>query len=231
MKDKLHSIFYWLSVWSWIRGILLIVTSHDIQGREHVPRRGALILASNHFSVGDPPILTGLFPRRIVWMAKQELFDIPIFGQLYYMGGFIPVRRSEADLRALRRSQEALRCGHVLGMFPEGTRSGGRLGAGEPGSALIALRTGAPILPVAIWGTEAIKLPRDLFRRTNVTVRYGQPFRLPHTDRITKEDVKSGTVEIMKRIADLLPDQYRGVRAEKTGAPESELVEAESQCG
>jgi 1-acyl-sn-glycerol-3-phosphate acyltransferase len=95
-------------------------------------------------------------------------------------------------------------------MFPEGTRSGGKLGVGEPGTALIALRTGAPILPVAIWGTEHVKLPRYLLRRTRVHLRFGKPYHLPRTTRITKEDVVRGTEEIMRHIADLLPQEYRG---------------------
>src|SRR5712692_10449160 len=150
MINRLQGVFYWFCVLTWIRLILLTITSREIEGRANIPRYGALILTSNHFSVGDPPILTGTFPRRIAWMSKRELFDIPIFGKLYSMGGFIPVRRFEGDLHALRMSQRALRRSLVLGMFPEGTRSGGRLGRGEPGSALIALRTGAQILPIAI---------------------------------------------------------------------------------
>jgi 1-acyl-sn-glycerol-3-phosphate acyltransferase len=211
--DRLQTIFYWLNVWTWIRLALFIVTNRDVRGLENIPRKGGLILTCNHFSVGDPPILTGIFPRRIAWMAKQELFDFPIFGKLYNMGGFIPVRRFEGDLRAIRRSQAALRRGHVLGMFPEGTRSGGRLGAGEPGTALIALRTGAPILPAAIWGTEHVKLPRDLFRRTHAHIRFGEPFQLPQRARITKVNVAAGTEEIMRRIAELLPPEYRGAYA------------------
>ncbi len=210
MIDRLQTIFYWVNVWTWIKSLLFIVTSRDVRGLKNIPRDGGLILTCNHFSVGDPPILTGIFPRRVVWMAKQELFDFPIFGKLYNIGGFIPVRRFEGDLRAIRRSQAALRRGHVLGMFPEGTRSGGRLGAGELGTALIALRTGAPILPAAIWGTEHVKLPRDILRRTRVHVRFGKPFRLPQAARITKDQVAGGTEQIMRRIADLLPAEYRG---------------------
>jgi 1-acyl-sn-glycerol-3-phosphate acyltransferase len=209
---------------TWIRPILYIVTSRDIRGLENIPRKGGLILTCNHFSVGDPPILTGIFPRRIAWMAKQELFDFPIFGKLYHMGGFIPVRRFEGDLRAIRRSQAALRRGHVLGMFPEGTRSGGKLGAGEPGTALIALRTGAPILPAAIWGTEHVKLPRDLFRRTRAHIRFGEPFQLPQPARITKENVAAGTQEIMRRIAELLPAEYRGANAASSPAEAARVV-------
>jgi 1-acyl-sn-glycerol-3-phosphate acyltransferase len=212
--NRLHAVFYWVNLSTWIRLVLYIVTSRDVRGSENIPRDGALILTCNHLSVGDPPVLTGVFPRRIVWMVKQELFDIPIVGKLYALGGFIPVRRFEGDLRAIRRSQAALRDGHVLGMFPEGTRSGGRLGAGEPGSALIALRSGAPILPAAIWGTEHAKLPRDLFRRTRVHIRFGEPFHLAQPTRITKEQVAEGTNQIMRRIAELLPEEYQGTPGE-----------------
>lgn len=222
MIDRLQTIFYWLNLRTWVRPILYIVTSRDVQGLGNIPRKGGLILTCNHFSVGDPPILTGIFPRRIAWMAKQELFDFPIFGKLYHMGGFIPVRRFEGDLRAIRRSQAALHRGHVLGMFPEGTRSGGRLGVGAPGTALIALRTGAPILPAAIWGTEHVKLPRDLLRRTRAHIRFGEPFHLPVPARITKDTVAAGTEEIMGHIAELLPAEHRGAYAAgPTAQPEA----------
>jgi len=214
VKERLQAAFYWLNVWTWIRATLLVVTGQDVTGRENIPRKGALIFTCNHFSLADPPLLIGTFSRRIVWMAKQELFDLPLIGKLYEMGGFIPVRRFEADLRAIRRSQDALRRGHVLGMFPEGTRSGGRLGRAEPGTALIALRTGAPILPAAIWGTEHVKLPRDLFRRTRVHVRFGRPYRLQNPGRFTRESIMAGTDEIMRRIAQLLPSEYRGEYAD-----------------
>ena len=94
---------------------------------------------------------------------------------MFKAGGMIPVRREAADLHALREAQEALKQGRALGMFPEGHRSRtGGLQTGEPGSALIALRSGAPILPIAIWGTENVKLPRDMFLRktqAHVTLR------------------------------------------------------------
>jgi 1-acyl-sn-glycerol-3-phosphate acyltransferase len=218
VRERLQAAFYWLNVWTWIRATLWLVASQDVVGKENIPRKGALIFTCNHFSVGDPPLLIGIFPRRIVWMAKQELFDAPVFGKLYNMGGFIPVRRFEGDLRAIRRSQDALRRGQVLGMFPEGTRSGGKLGRGEPGTALIALRTGAPVLPAAIWGTEHVKLPRDLLRRTKAHVRFGEPYCLPHRRRITREAIAAGTDEIMRRIAELLPPEYRGEYTD-TGAP------------
>ncbi len=211
MRNLFHTVYYWVNVKTWVRLVTFLVIKRDIKGREGIPRKGALILASNHLNLGDPSLLTAVMPRRIVWMTKQELFDIPVFGVLYHLFGCIPVRRFHADLRALRQSQEALRRGLLLGMFPEGTRSGeSGLGRGEPGTALIALRTNTPIMPVAIWGTEDIKLPRDFFRRTEVHIIFGEPFYLPRPQRLTKEAVEEGTDLIMSRIAELLPQRYRG---------------------
>jgi 1-acyl-sn-glycerol-3-phosphate acyltransferase len=214
VRNLFQTVCYWINVMTWVRLIILLVIKRDVKGRERIPRKGPLILAGNHLNLADPPIITALMPRRIVWMGKQELFDIPVFGILYHLFGCIPVRRFQADLRALRRSQEALQRGLVLGMFPEGTRSGeSGLGRGEPGTALIALRTNTPVMPVAIWGTEGVKLPRDFFRRTTAHVVFGEPFYLPRPKRLTKEAVETATAVIMNRIAELLPERYRGIYA------------------
>lgn len=215
MRNLFHAVFYWINIRIWTSALIWLVTRRDIKGRERIPRKGALILASNHLNLSDPPILTVMMPRRVVWMGKQELFDIPVIGVLYHLFGCIPVRRFEGDLRALRRSQEALRRGLVLGMFPEGTRSGeSGLGRGEPGTALLAMRTNTPVMPVAIWGTEGVRLPRAFFPSwTSVHVVFGEPFRLPKPQRLTKEAVEEGADLIMRRIAELLPERYRGAYA------------------
>ncbi len=215
MRNLFHTVYYWANVKTWVHLLILLAIKRDVKGLQNIPRKGALILAGNHLNVGDPSVLTGITPRRIAWLTKQELFDIPVVGILYHLFGCIPVRRFQADLRALRRSQEALRRGLVLGMFPEGTRSGENgLGRGEPGAALIAMRTNTPILPVAIWGTEGIKLPRDFFRRTEVHIRYGEPFYLTKPERPSKKAVEEGAAIIMRRIAELLPQKYRGIYAD-----------------
>ena len=204
-------VFYYFNL-TWTRAVLMLASSRDIQGRENVPRKGALIVASNHLSNGDPLVLTVAIPRRIAWMTKAEWFKTPIIGPLLRLGGMIPVRRFEADLQALRRAQSLLRDDGVLAMFPEGTRGGDKgLRAGEPGTALIALRTSTQIVPIAIWGTEHVKLPRDIFRRTRVHIRFGVPFRLEAPKRFTRDDVARGTETIMREIAALLPERYRGV--------------------
>jgi 1-acyl-sn-glycerol-3-phosphate acyltransferase len=191
-----------------------LLSRTTVRGLERVPRSGPFILVSNHLNNADPPVITNSIPRRIYWMAKKELFDNPILGVPFRFFGYISVKRFEADLGALRRAQDVLGSGRVLGMFPEGTRSKtGCLKEGEPGTAVVALRTGAPILPVAIWGTDDFSVPRDVFKRTRVEVRVGEPFRLVRTGRLTKQQVADGTREIMERIANLMPEERRGVYA------------------
>ena len=228
MRNLIQAVFYWINIRSWASALLWLVIRHDIKGRERIPRKGALILASNHLNLTDPPILTVMMPRRVAWMSKQELFDIPVIGLLLNLFGCIPVRRFQADLRALRRCQEALRRGLALGMFPEGTRSDeSGLGRGEPGTALLAMRTNTPVMPVAIWGTEGTTMPRVFFKRTSVNVVFGEPFRLPKPQRLTKEAVEEGADLIMKRIAELLPDRYRGIYAD--GQPQALEMKEEAR--
>jgi 1-acyl-sn-glycerol-3-phosphate acyltransferase len=210
MIGFLRRLFYTLNV-TWVRVLLFFITSRDVKGRDNVPKDGPLILVSNHMNNADPPVLTGAFPRQIAWLTKAEWFKTPVVGMMFRMGGMIPVRRSEADLQALRRARYALKNGRVLGMFPEGTRSKvGYMQPGEPGTALIALRTGALIQPAALWGTERVRLPRDIFARTHTHVRFGKPFRLEMPERITREEIDKATAAIMESIAALLPEQYRG---------------------
>jgi 1-acyl-sn-glycerol-3-phosphate acyltransferase len=223
---KFTSFLYWACVRTWAWVLFRALSRPTIKGRERVPREGAFILVSNHLNNADPPVLTNVIPRRIYWMAKKELFDNPILGIPFRFFGFISVRRFEADLSALRKSQETLARGDVLGMFPEGTRSKtGVLKEAEPGTAVLALRTGAPILPVAIWGTENFSVPRDLLKRTPVNVRIGQPFQLVRTKRLDKQQVANGTREIMERIAALLPEERRGIYAGSVPEPSASATE------
>lgn len=220
LLDKFHTAFYMLHVKTWVRLIVAFASRGSVEGMENVPKTGPCILVSNHLNIADPPVISARFPRRIVWMAKKELFDMPVLGLMYVLSGQIPVRRFSADLKALRLARRALQRGHVLGMFPEGTRSRDfHLHRAEPGSALIALRSGVPIVPCAIWGTERVKIPRDLFRVNRVSMRVGKPFMLPETKRPTKEEIENGSNEIMRRIAELLPASYRGEYAGEGKAP------------
>jgi 1-acyl-sn-glycerol-3-phosphate acyltransferase len=207
--------------------ILFVWTRREVVGLENVPRRGPLILASNHVNLLDPPLLAVLLPRRIVYMGKIELWKTPIIGPLYTLAGFIPVRRFEGDVAALRKAEKVLQQNQVLGMFPEGTRSRKPgLGRGQPGTAIIALRSGAPIVPVAVTGTEGVAVPRSFFRITRVRVVFGKPFELPKSRRLSTELVEQCTERIMKEIAVLLPEEYRGVYAELAASQSKEQAES-----
>jgi 1-acyl-sn-glycerol-3-phosphate acyltransferase len=206
--------FYWACTYL-LRAILFVVARWEVVGVERLPSTGPVLLVANHLKAADPPLLGAAVPRRVVFMAKQELFRPPVIGLFARWYGAFPVRRTDADLKALRQAQETLRRGEVLGMFPEGTRSGGRgLGKGHPGSALIALRTGASIVPAGITGTEVVSLPGILwkiFTRPRITVVIGEPFQLQLNGRLTTEQVEQATDQIMRRIAALLPKEYQGV--------------------
>ncbi|MGH2587591.1 MAG: lysophospholipid acyltransferase family protein [Dehalococcoidia bacterium] len=195
--------------------VVWIFGRYKVTGKERVPADGPLIVVANHLNNADPPLLGASIPRRIHFMAKQELFDSRGGIFVRWFGSF-PVRRFEADLAALRQAQSILKEGGVIGMFPGGHRSdGGGMGPPHPGTALIALRTGVPLLPVGITGTEAIRTAKVLLQKPPIRVVIGEPFVLPADRRITAEQVRAGTEEIMRRIAALLPPRYRGVYAQE----------------
>jgi len=223
MKRLLQAVFFWVNL-AWIRLLVILLVSKKVEGKENIPSSGGVILVCNHLNFADPPIVLSLLPRRSKWLVKEEYFKNPLIGLLARAGGLMPVRRYQADFAALRRAQKVLGEGLILGIFPEGTRSKTRvLSKGEPGAAYLALRTGAPILPVAIWGTEKIKLPQGFFRRNSgVFVRFGEVFSLEKTSgRIENSAVAKANSRIMHSIRDLLPTQYHGVYAE---AREGEIV-------
>jgi cytidylate kinase len=198
-----------------------------------IPATGPLIVASNHTSSADP-VLVGSFlnkqlGRPLNWLAKRELLEIPVFGFLARRGGIHPVDRSRADVEAFRTASRILEAGQVLAVFPEGTRSpDGRLQEAKDGVAILAMRSGAPILPVAVVDSDRFWpkgrwLPRF---GGSVTVRFGTPFRLDDEDalapagpsdgdgRSRRRSKEAATRRIMGRIAELLPSRQRGVYAD-----------------
>ncbi len=208
------------------RGIILLdklcflvyCRKFEVVGAEHVPPEGPLILASNHLNNADPPAVALAVPRQPTFMAKKEMFGWPILGPAFRAFGAFPVRRFDADLAALRAATELVQSGAMLVMFPEGTRSRtGGLGKGHPGTALVALRTGAPVLPVAVTGTEGVRWPWIFLKPwsiKHVVVTIGEPFVLPPVERINNETAAQATDQIMRHIAALLPRQYRGAYAD-----------------
>lgn len=217
MRERLrapwHTAFYFI-IGHAMATVVATFGRYQVTGKERVPRSGPLIVVANHLNNADPPLLGGAIPRRLRFMAKQELFD-GRFGFIMRWYDAFPVRRFEADMAALRQAGVILKEGGALAMFPEGHRSHGEgMGEAFPGTALIALRSGATLLPVAITGTERITTPKVLLQHPPIRVTIGEPFTLPPADRIGKEQVQAGTEEIMRRIAALLPPSYRGVYSE-----------------
>lgn len=188
-----------------------------IIGVEHLPRSGPFILVVNHASNLDPLMMgwaSGRQIGRVVhFMAKIEMRRWPIVGWLATQAGVYFVRRGERDRAAQQFSLDALAAGRPIAIFPEGTRSRtGHLREGKPGAALIAMRSGAPIVPAGIAGTHRIFPNGSRFpHRSRVRIRIGEPFRLPHqpTGRLDRALLAEGTERIMSAIEALLPEDQR----------------------
>ncbi len=191
--------------------LLVLFTRWHVAGKENVPGGGSIIVVANHLSVADPPLLSASIPRRINFMAKEELFGWNPLSPFVRTFGAIRIRKNIADRRALTLAREVLSEGNAVGMFPEGGRSRSHtLQPGYPGVTLLALNTSATILPVGITGTEKIKGIGWLLR-PRIEVNIGQPFTLevdPKLDR--KQQMTYGTEIIMNHIAELLPPEYCG---------------------
>lgn len=202
-----------------LTGVLWLLTGYRVSGIPNVPRTGPLIVVSNHLHNLDPLVVSVAIPRPLHLMAKAELFGVPILGGLIRLSGSFPVERGKADRKAIRQAEATLVQGIAFGIFPEGTRSlTGAMSRPLAGGALIALRTGAPILPVAITGTEYLpfngsKAPKRRFRRA-VLVTIGEPFNVPRTVDGSRLSSEGATELMMRHVAELLPEEYRGIYAD-----------------
>ncbi len=192
----------------------------QVEGKENVPQDGPLIIVSNHLSMADPPLIGASIPRRVIFMAKEELFVNWFTRFVCENYGSFPVKRDQLDGKAIRTARELLEDGGVLGMFPEGKRSpNGQLQSAEAGAALIASHATAPILPVGISGTDNIKGLSVIFRRPHIKVTIGQPFTLPEEleHKPSRQKLGEYTDIIMDRISELLPDSYKNSEIIKCG--------------
>lgn len=183
-----------------------------VEGREHVPRNGPLIVVANHLNAIDPPLLGVVFPRQIVFMAKDELFKFPAVLIVRSLGAFSARKIGKSGM-GIREALKVLGNGKVLGIFPEGKRSSNhKLAEGEDGVAYIALRSGARIVPVGISGSEKFTNRAAALRRPRVRVTIGEPFSFGKTrKRLSSTDLMDATDRIMRQIAGVLPREYRGV--------------------
>lgn len=189
-----------------------------VAGREHVPAAGPLLVVGNHLTFLEPPLLTAVVPRRMTFLALIDLFAIGWMAPFLRPLGALPVKQGGGrDLDALRAALEILRRGGAVTIFPEGTRSLGEgLMRANPGVALLALRSGAPVLPVAVVGTERIEAAGPFLtarlRGRRVRVVIGRPFH-PAVGP-GKPDHQAVADQIMGEVARLLPPAYRGAYAD-----------------
>jgi len=178
----------------------------QVRGAEHVPDAGAVLLVSNHQSVLDPPIIGVATSRTLHFMAKAELFRIPGFGRLIRALNAHPVRREGSDPKALKAAVRLLEEGAALLAFPEGTRSrDGSLGEGKAGIGMLAVLTGAPVVPAYVTGTLHA-LPRGAWwpRRGKVRVSFGPALHFkPDPEAGRKERYREAAREMMRAIAQL----------------------------
>ncbi len=144
----------------------------NIQGLDNMPAEGPVILAINHQSIWDPLVAASSLPRKVSFMAKEELFSIPVLGKIFLKLGAFPVKRGQGDMNAIRQSLAILKDGRVLGLFPEGTRSkDGEIQKGLPGMVLLMEKSKATVVPIKMFGT------RNLFTKGwgKIAVVIGEP--------------------------------------------------------
>lgn len=193
--------------WSVVAPMLNVYFRGRIYGAENVPLQGPLVVVSNHASDFDPPILSSCVGRPVAYMAKEELFNIPILKQGIELYGAYPVKRGAGDRSAIRAALACLEAGWATGVFLQGTRTlDARITEPKLGAALIAAKAKAPLLPVSLWGTEAIVQKKGslLPRPVPVTVRIGQPIDAPSsTDRQELEAVTQKCAMVINSMHDL----------------------------
>lgn len=201
-------MWVWIALRTVARFLFFLKLNVRLIGLNNMPKQGAFIIASNHLSWMDVPLVPAYLKRKVVYMAKEELFYGKA-GWIIRLFGAFPVKRGEADRHSLRVADSQLKAGKIFMIFPEGTRSKiQQLGQGHVGLGMIALRAGVPVVPVAIWGSE------NTFKkiRPDVTISYGEPVILtPRGKKITREDIEDATTEVMRRIAAMMPPSYRGM--------------------
>jgi 1-acyl-sn-glycerol-3-phosphate acyltransferase len=194
-------MIYWLA-WHVFRLLLRVFGRWQVTGAENVPMTGPVILAANHLSFADPPTVGAGIRRKAWFMGKEELFRSPFLRWLFGKWQAFPVRRGTGDLGALKKALQVLAAGDPLVIFPEGTRHrAGEPGGAELGVGMLALRSGAPVIPVFLSGTDKM-LPRSGFLHfAKVRVRYGAPITFPACARKPdRNDYAEAADEVMRAI-------------------------------
>lgn len=195
-----------------VRTLLQLITRLEVTGVENVPLEGPVLIVANHLHFADPPILGAVLPRKVIFMAKSDLFSRFPLGLMVQAYEAFSVRRGQGDTRAIRQSLKILGSGKALGIFPEGHRSDdGLLQPAHVGAAMVALRANPLIVPVGISGTRTFLRWPNFLQRPRVVVAVGKPFRAEvDATQSLRQQQNQLTNEIMRRIADLVPAEQRG---------------------
>ncbi|MES1023487.1 lysophospholipid acyltransferase family protein [Gloeocapsa sp. BRSZ] len=196
-------LLYYAFKWSVVNPMLRVYFRGRVYGAENVPQEGPLVVVSNHASDFDPPILSCCVRRPVAYMAKEELFQLPVFSRAIELYGAYPVKRGSADRSAIRAAVKYLEEGWAAGVFLQGTRTpDGKITEPKLGAALIAAKTKAPLLPVSLWGTHKIMQKGSTIPRSvPVTVRIGQV--IPPPSSTDKAELLAVTQKCADAIASL----------------------------
>jgi 1-acyl-sn-glycerol-3-phosphate acyltransferase len=204
------SLVFW-GGWVLSRLVGIVFFRMKAEGREHLPKEGAFILAPNHRSYFDPPLIGSCVNRELFFFAKAELFRNRVFGALISLTNAFPVRRGRVDSEALRRAGEVLAAGHGLVMFPEGTRSRtGEFLPAKPGIGMIAIKAGCPIVPVYAHGNADLK--SCFWFRRRLRVVFGEPFSAEWVRQFPAEP------DGYRRLAEAVLERIKAIQAERFGS-------------
>ena len=192
MENMVYRVLKYLA-----RIILVVLRRWEVRGRENLPASGGIILVANHVSYWDPVVVICAFKRKVHFMAKSELFKIPVIGYVIRSSGAFAVRRDKSDRHAIRTAVKLLEEGQVVGVFPEGTRSHtGEILKPHLGAAMLAFKAGVPMLPIAVSGTKGV------FGKIKVHV--GSPVICHSAGKASKEDLEKASDTIMEQVAALI---------------------------
>jgi len=202
-EPRVNLVLYHLFKWSVVAPTFNIYFRGRIEGAENVPQKGPLVVVSNHASYFDPPIVSNCVGRPVAFMAKEELFSVPILKQSISLYGAYPVKRGASDRSAIRSALTVLVQGWAVGIFLEGTRTpDGRIDEPKLGAALIAAKAQAPLLPISLQGTQAILPQGKRFPRSvPIIVRIGEVIPPPvSTSKSELEDVSAQCALIINQM-------------------------------
>lgn len=199
-------VLYHLFKWSIVSPVLHTYFRGRIYGAENVPKQGRLLVVSNHASDFDPPLLSCVIGRPVAYMAKEELFKIPVLKQAITAYGAYPVKRGTGDRAAMKAAMASIESGWATGVFLDGTRTpDGRIADPKLGAAWIAAKTKSPLIPVSLWGTHEIFKPGSVIPRpVPITIRIGKVIEAPtSSDRAELEAITQRCTTAIHELHDL----------------------------